>query len=254
MAGEGRSSAVHPGRAEPARYSRRWALAVGAATIGVLASGACSSGGPSRAREAAPATTIPLQVPVTSGGVALSDVLARRRSRRDFTGRPMTGAELSQLLWAAQGVTADWGGRTAPSAGALYPIEVFVVAGAVEGLDQGSFRYDAAGHRLVPVAAGDRRAALAAAALGQDMIAEAPADLVVAGVVARTAARYGDRAERYVHLEAGHVAQNVLLQAVALDLGSVPVGAFDDAQVSRALDLPSGTKPLYVLPVGQPAR
>jgi SagB-type dehydrogenase family enzyme len=187
---------------------------------------------------------VPLPPPRTDGTASLEACLAGRRSVRAFTDQDLTWEQIGQLLWAAQGLTSDWGGRTAPSAGALYPLEVYVVT------RQGVYRYAPQGHRLVALAMGDQRKSLQAASLNQGAVESAPAVFVVAGVYARTAARYGDRADRYVHLEAGHAAQNFLLQAVALDLAGVPMGAFDDAGVQHALGLPADHAPLYVIPVG----
>jgi SagB-type dehydrogenase family enzyme len=185
----------------------------------------------------------PLPPPATGDGTSLTEALASRRSVRSFTGEPLTPEETSQLLWAAQGVTASWGGRTAPSAGALYPIEIFVAdAGGV-------WRYLPDGHGVERVA-GDRRAALANASGDQAAVADAPTVFVIAGVVARTEAKYADRADRYVALEAGHVCQNLLLQATALGLGAVPVGAFSDGEVLEALGLTDAVTPLYLVPVG----
>lgn len=191
--------------------------------------------------------TIELPAPRTRGAMSLERALAERRSVRAFTGEPLTPEELSQLLWAAQGLTAGWGGRTAPSAGALYPLEVYAVT------PEGAYHYLPEGHRAELVTAADLRRPLAAAALAQSAVAEAPAVLVIAAVTRRTAVKYGKRAERYVHLEAGHVAQNVLLQAAALGLSGVPIGAFSDRGVQRALGLPADHEPLYLIPVGHPA-
>jgi len=167
---------------------------------------------------------------------------------RSFDDQRLTPGELAQLLWAAQGITSPSGLRTAPSAGALYPLEVYVV------VPDGAYRYEAQGHRLIPQVEGDMRPALAAAALGQSSVASAPAVIVIAAVYARTAERYGtERSPRYVHLEAGHAAQNVLLQAVALGLGAVPVGAFDDERLKAILTLPTDQQPLYLIPVGHPS-
>jgi SagB-type dehydrogenase family enzyme len=179
--------------------------------------------------------------------VTLTDALSRRRSVREFAAAPLTDDEVAHLLWAAQGVTSSDGKRTAPSAGALYPLELYVVdAGGVS-------RYRPADHALTAVRSGDLRAALAAVAVEQDWIAIAPLVVVILGVTGRTAAKYGDRADRYVALEAGHAAQNLLLQATALGLAGVPVGAFHDADLADLLDLPDGWVPLELVPVGRPA-
>jgi SagB-type dehydrogenase family enzyme len=190
---------------------------------------------------------IELPTPRTDGDVSLEEALLERRSVRDFTPEELTLEEISQLLWAAQGVTASWGGRTAPSAGALYPLEVY--AATPDGLSH----YLPDGHRAEIVSTADLRGALSRAAGGQAAVADAPVVFVVAAVPARTEAKYGERAERYVQLEAGHVAQNMLLQAVALGLGGVPIGAFADEEVARLLGLAPGEVPLYLIPVGHPA-
>lgn len=190
-----------------------------------------------------------LPPPHTSGDVELEQAIARRRSVRDFAARALTTEQIGQLLWAAQGVTDRARGfRAAPSAGALYPLEVYVVDAA------GVYRYAPDAHALALVRAHDQREPLARAAFDQAAVREAPVDLVIVAVVARTRARYGSRAERYVALEAGHAAENVLLEATALGLGAVPIGAFEDDEVRRIVEAPDGAVPLYVLPVGHPAR
>lgn len=187
------------------------------------------------------------------GGDTLEAALAARRSVRRFGPAELSLEALGRLLWAAQGVTAADGGRTAPSAGALYPLELFVVAGRVAGLPPGVYRYAVAEHALVPHLSGDHLRALAQAALDQGAVRDAPAVLVIGAVRARTAAKYGRRATRYVDMEAGHAAQNVCLQATSLGLGSVVVGAFEDAAVSDVLELPDEVAPLALLPVGAAA-
>ncbi len=182
-----------------------------------------------------------------TGVVSLEEVLAARRSERDFTPEPLDLDDLSHLLWSAQGITEpDGNGRAAPSAGGTYPLELYVVD------HLGLYHYLPAGHSLEVLGEDDLRPALAEAALGQQHVADAPAVVVITAVFARTEERYGERAERYVYLEAGHAAQNVLLQAVALDLGAVPVGAFHDEDVRRLLGLPADHIPLYLIPVGHP--
>ncbi|MGA2663114.1 MAG: SagB/ThcOx family dehydrogenase, partial [Verrucomicrobiota bacterium] len=151
-----------------------------------------------------------------------------------------------------QGITDPEGRRAAPSAGALYPLEVLLVAGGQDELPAGVYRYRPQGHGLIPVIQGDRRAKLAAAALDQDWFNDAPATIAIAAVYERTARKYKQRAERYVLMEVGHAAQNVHLQAVALDLGTVVVGAFDDAEVKRVLTLALNEEPMCLMPVGKP--
>jgi len=188
-----------------------------------------------------------LPAPQTNGGMTVAEALARRRSVRDFADRRVPIEALSQLCWAAQGITdCSQGLRTAPSAGALYPLTVFVVT--AEGVDE----YQPAGHSLRRVRSGDVRDRLRESADSQSWVSAAPLCLVISTDVSRTAAKYGGRAERYCLLEAGHSAQNVLLQATALGLTGVPVGAFDDQQVSATLRLPPNLRPLYLLPLGYP--
>jgi len=195
------------------------------------------------------APTVALPPPRSKGTLTLEETLAQRRSVREFSDARLTLAELSQLLWAAQGITRSDGLRTAPSAGALYPLEVYVVT------PDGAYHYEPQGHRLVLQVQGNVRRALYDAALRQDSVMQAPAVIVIAAVYARTTRKYGEeRSPRYVHLEAGHVAQNILLQAVALNLGAVTIGAFLDDQVQPVLALSLDQEPLYLIPVGHPAK
>jgi len=192
-------------------------------------------------------TAYPLPEPKTSGPVSLEAALQSRRSTRDFTVQELDPSEISQLLWAAQGITNPRGFRTSPSAGALYPLELYIVTA------EGVFHYLPQKHALEVIQGGDLRAPLHDAALGQDPVLEAPLVLVIAAVYERTQVKYGtERSPRYVHLEAGHAAQNVLLQAAALDLGAVPIGAFYDARVQAVLGLPADHQPLYLIPIGHP--
>ncbi|HEY6057412.1 MAG TPA: SagB/ThcOx family dehydrogenase, partial [Candidatus Limnocylindrales bacterium] len=171
-----------------------------------------------------------LPSPRSAGPIAFEEALRLRRSVRSFSPDPLTLAEIGQLLWAAQGVTDAEGHRTAPSAGARYPLEVDALTAA------GIARYVPEVHSLVSRSAADARSALERAALDQASVGSAPLVIAISAVVERTEVWYGaDRAERYVALEAGHAAQNVLLEAVSLGLGAVPVGAFDDAAVGRIL-------------------
>lgn len=188
-----------------------------------------------------------LPIPETASTVSLETAIAQRRSVRSFKDAPLTDEQISQLLWAAQGVTDQRRGfRAAPSAGATFPLETYLVT--AEGL----FHYLPDQHALAEVKRGDFRKQLADAALGQDCVREAPASIVFTAVPRRTTARYGERGMMYIHMEAGHAAQNVHLQAVALGLGSVPVGAFDEAKVEEILGCAGREKALYIIPVGQP--
>jgi SagB-type dehydrogenase family enzyme len=185
------------------------------------------------------------------GSVSVEEALLERRSVRQYSDDPLSLEDVSQLLWAAQGVTADWGGRTAPSAGALYPLEVYLVAVRVDGLGSGVYRYLPSEHRLHVVRTGDVVQEVAESALDQSSVREAAAMLVFTAVYERTAARYGERAVRYVHMEVGHAAQNVCLQCTALGYGSVVIGSFDDNALRRTLNAPEDEAPLYVIPVGK---
>lgn len=193
-----------------------------------------------------------LPEPRIPGNMSVEQALRVRRSIREYSEEKLLLAELAQLLWAAQGVTDPQGLRTAPSAGALYPLKIYVVAGDVATLDPGVYRYDPRQHELHKTADGDRRASLADVALQQSWIAEAPAVLVIVASYERTAAKYGVKAQRYVAIEAGHAAQAAALEAVSLHLATVDVGAFDDAAVQKAVALAEGEEPLLILPVGRP--
>jgi SagB-type dehydrogenase family enzyme len=191
--------------------------------------------------------TIQLPDPVVSGSVTLEETMDKRRSVRDFSDIQLTWEETGQLLWAAQGITDPAGFRTAPSAGARYPLEVYVVT------SQAVYHYEPNGHRLRVHIEGDVKRALHTASLRQDSIINAPSIFVISAVYERTQARYGEeRTPRYVHMEVGHAGQNLLLQAVALDLGAVIIGAFYDTKVKETLSLPDDQEPLYLIPVGHP--
>ena len=195
--------------------------------------------------------TIILPEPRNSGGISVEEALLERRSIRNYKNEALTLAEISQLLWAAQGITHPGGYRTAPSAGALYPLEVYVVAGNVDGLQAGIYKYRPQGHELKKVAEGDVRAELCAAALDQECIEDGAAVLVFAAVYERTTWKYGERGVRYVHMEVGHAAQNVHLQAVSQGLGTVVVGAFDDDGVEKLLQMQDDERALCIMPVGK---
>lgn len=195
--------------------------------------------------------TICLPEPRHDSGISLEAALRQRSSIRDFSDAALTLGELSQLLWAAQGITHGDGFRTAPSAGASYPLELYVVAGKIRDFETGAYKYHHHAHRLTRIVQDDLRPALAAAALEQSCAKEGAALLVFSGVMERTMRKYGQRGARYVHMEAGHAAQNVLLQAAALGVGAVVLGTFDDARVHQVLAMPQGEHALYLLPVGR---
>jgi len=189
---------------------------------------------------------IALPTPNTSGSISLEETLGRRRSVRQFDGTPLSLEQLGQILWAAHGITDAEGRRTTPSAGATDPLLVFVAT------PEGLYRYDAAGHRLEVLAKEDRFAGIAEAAR-DDRIEPAGAVIAIVADERPTVDRYGGRGSRYVLLEVGHAAQNVLLQVVTLGLAAYPVGSFDDAAVAAQFSLESGQEPLYLIPVGHPA-
>lgn len=195
---------------------------------------------------------IPLPSPAVQSDISVEQAMGQRRSVRDFTGQQVALEAVGQLLWAAQGVTSPHGGRTAPSAGALYPLEVYLVAGDVNGLDAGVYRYQPREHALMPHKTGDIRNELARSALGQRWMADAAAVVVITAVYERTSKKYGSRTERYVHMEVGHAAQNIYLQAESLGLGTVMVGAFRDQEIQEVLRLPANEAPLALMPVGHP--
>lgn len=185
--------------------------------------------------------------PQLKGKMSVEQAIEERRSKRRYHPQELTLAQISQLLWSAQGITdRQRGFRAAPSAGALYPMEIYLLN------KDGLFHYLPEEHKLEQVLQEDLRRGLAGACFGQSFIAQAPVDIVIAAVYERITAHYGLRDSRYTHIEVGHIAQNIHLQAVALGLGSVPVGAFDQGAVKELLKLPNEEQPLYIIPVGYP--
>lgn len=186
-----------------------------------------------------------LTSPEKKGKVSLEETIFKRHSIRDFADKRLNLEQISQLLWAAKSV---------PSAGGLYPLELYLVVGEKGGEDlkAGVYHYLPQKHALEIQKKGDLRRDLAEAALGQDFLAEAPVSLVIAACYERTTGKYGERGIRYVHMEVGHVGENIYLQAEALGLGTVVVGAFIDEEVSRVLALSQTHKPLSIMPIGWP--
>ena len=192
---------------------------------------------------------IQLPQPIKKSQMSVEEAILKRRSVRSFMQKPLDWVQIGQILWAAQGITAQkWGFnfRATPSAGALYPMEIYVVS------KDGLFHYLPLEHKLEVLSNSDLRVSLTHAAFNQDPISQAPVDIVICAVYRRVTGKYSSRGIRYVHIEAGHLAQNIHLQAVSLGLGSVPIGAFDDEQVKDVLSLPAEHEPLYIIPVGYP--
>jgi len=206
---------------------------------------------------------INLPSPRLKGKVSLEETILKRRAVRKYRRDPLTLPQLSQILWSAQGITGTRGFRAAPSAGATYPLEIFVVVGkqgviasevkpAPQELQAGLYHYEAASHSLTLHKPADLRPDLARAALDQKFIIDVPVDIVICAIYDRTSYRYATRGERYVHMEVGHVGENIHLQAVALGLATVEVGAFRDEEVSKVLGTDEQIEPLYIMPVGKP--
>jgi len=217
--------------------------------LGMFAAGADSSvrkGGTGKVRK----ENIKLPRPKTAGKMSLEEAIVKRHSVRRFSRRELSLDEISQLLWAAYGQrdvdTMTGASKTVPSAGALYPMEIYLVS------PKGAFHYLPSSHSLEEISDKDLRSSLSRAALWQEAIAQAAVDFVITYVYDRICFKYGDRGIRYAHIEAGHIAQNIHLEAVCLGLGSVPIGAFSDTAVQKALFLPKDNTPLYIIPVGYP--
>ncbi len=192
-----------------------------------------------------------LPEPRTSSDKPLEEVIAERRSTRSYKNGPLTLNEVSQLLWTAQGITSTDKLRAAPSAGGTFPLNTYLVAGDVVGLEPGLYRYENGSNELSSVRSGDLREELSELALGQSCVKDAAAILIFTAVYERTTSVYGDRGTMYVHIDVGHAAENVLLQSTALGLGSVPVGAFRTRSVSAALQCQEGEVALYMVPTGR---
>ena len=212
-------------------------------------------------------TIIKLPSPQLKGKVSLEETILRRRAVRRYRRDPLDLSQLGQILWSAQGITGTREFRAAPSAGATYPLEIFVLVGkqgvidsevpmrsgqAPEALQAGIYHYEVDSHSLSLHKPTDLRPDLARAALDQELIIDAPVDIVICALYHRTSYRYGRRGERYVHIEVGHVGENIHLQAVALGLATVEIGAFNDEEVRKVLGVEEQIKPLYIMPLGKP--
>jgi SagB-type dehydrogenase family enzyme len=204
---------------------------------------------------------VELPEPRRRGTYTFEELVPLRRSVRRWTGESLTLSELGQLLWAAYGVTGPGPTsaapspprRAVPSGFALYPLELRVMAGAVEDLEPGTYRYVPERHALGPLEAGDRREGAAAGCPGQEWVGGAPVLLLLAGREAGLRAKVGDLAPAILQYEVGHVAEHVHLQAAALELGTVIIGAFEAGPVSRVFSLPEDLRPHLLMPAGRPA-
>lgn len=233
----------------------RFRLALLICLLGILTSvisgcGGSANGSPDiEVREESGVVYLP--EPDYESDVSLEYTLLSRRSVRTYSDEPLLITEISQLLWAAQGITDEAGHRTAPSAVAIYPLKLYLIAGNVKDLSPGIFTYEPEGHRLIRQSEGDYRNELAAAAMGQSSVRDGAVSFVVTADFDKVIMRFDEKGERFTCLEAGHAAQNLCLQATALDLGFVTAGAIYDDRVAGVMDLPDNLTPLYVIPVGR---
>lgn len=197
-----------------------------------------------------------LPEPEIDGEMSVEEAIQSRRSVRRYTNESLHLKDVSQLLWAAQGITdPERKFRTAPSAGRTYPLEVYIVVGngSVSDLDQGVYHYNPINNTLEKFLEGDLRSSLSEAAHGQPSVKQAPVDIIITAVYERTTNKYGELGERFVHMEAGHAGENIYLEATSRNLATVSIGSFYDDQMEKLLKLPSNEKPLYIFPVGHPA-
>ena len=203
--------------------------------------------------------TYALPSPITDGKMSVERALSNRRSQRSFVDRAISAEQLSQILWAAYGITQPMpdrpalrgGLRAAPSAGALYPFEIYAIIGKVDGVEPGVYKYISEEHKIVRTIDKDLREEFSNIALGQGHIKDAPVSIFYSAIYSRMTKKYGDRGgDRYVCMDLGHSAQNIYLQAEALNLGTCAIGAFSDDKVSELFQLPEEEVPLYIMPVG----
>ncbi len=195
---------------------------------------------------------IKLPTPITKSNTSIEEALKHRRSVRAYKNTPLTLKQIAQLLWAAQGITTQNGFRTAPSAGALYPLTVYLITQDITDLPAGIYQYMPNNHSLQLRVSGDKNIQLANTSKHQaSMLRNSQAYLVITGIYKKTTIQYGSRGKRYVHMEAGHVAENISLQAVALKLSTVTIGSFEDKAVQSILNLSKQEVPLYIMPIGE---
>jgi SagB-type dehydrogenase family enzyme len=196
---------------------------------------------------------IRLPEPELKGNITVEEAILRRRCIRRFRDKELNITQLSKLLWAGYGITDKENYlKAAPSAGALYPCDLFSVAGKIKNIKSGVYHYYPKEHALLKILDGDRRAFLATAALGQNFISQAPLSIVITAEYPRINIKYGQRGIRYAHMEVGHIGENIFLQAISMGLGAVLVGAFYDVKVQEVLNFPKTYQPLYIIPIGYP--
>lgn len=187
--------------------------------------------------------SINLPKPHLKGTKSIEECIYNRESVRKYKDKKIEIEKISQILWSAQGLKGFK--RTVPSAGATYPLEIYVTL-----KDKGFFHYNFKKHILELIIEEDLSKNLARASWDQNFIAEAYMNIIICAIFSRTTQRYGERGVRYVFIEIGHCAQNIHLEAVALGLASVPIGAYEDDRVKEVLNLPKKTEPLYIIPIG----
>jgi len=195
--------------------------------------------------------SIKLPPPKFTGELSVEKAILKRKSVREYKDESLTLREISQLLWSAQGIKGTIGFRTVPSAGALYPLEIYLLAGNVKDLPAGIYKYKTDTHELTLILKGDKRTDLCNASLGQECVKDGAVVIIISAVYERTTKKYGQRGLRYVLNEVGHTAQNIYLQATSLNLGTVLVGAFIDDKVKKILNLPDNEEPLGIMPIGK---
>lgn len=231
------------------KYLKRILISIGGVCLAACAIIIIAWGNDQNKKVGAMKTQLPH--PVLEGRISLEKALHLRRSVRTYLPTPLSLTEISQILWAAQGITGEGKLRAAPSAGALYPIVLYLVVEKVESLQPGIYRYSPEKHEITRLKDGKFLKQLADAALGQSCVEECPAALIIVANYEKLRFRYRERSERYAHIEAGHVAQNVYLQAETLGMGTVNIGAFYDTDVATVAGLESNEHPLCIMPLGK---
>ncbi len=200
---------------------------------------------------------VKLPDPDLNGSMSVEEAIQNRRSVREYANKSLSIKDVSQLMWAAQGITdKQTNFRAAPSSGRTYPLEIYLVVGkgGVEGVEEGVYHYNNTNHELEKILSGDKRSELSKAADGQAWVANAPVNIVITGSYQRTMNKYGNNnlSIRFVHLEAGHAGENIYLQATARGLVTVSLGSFNDNTVKTLLNIQADETTLYIFPVGFP--